>query len=147
MENPQTCGQGLAQTSALPALLAELIASLAENLAVHMKALDLTDENAQKEYDAYQELAKEYHTIAAQLKSTAQKMAGYRDLPMGSHDQEAMSGPKPLRAFEQFVTLEQELGTLLRARLEQDQKMLGEMGGAMRSAAYAGYQTPGLQSE
>jgi hypothetical protein len=133
MENPQTCGQGLAETSVLPALLAELIASLAENLAAHMEALDLTDENAQKEYDAYRELAKEYRTIATQLKSTAQKMAGYRDLPMGSHDQKAMSSPKVLEVFEQFVALEHELNTLLRNRLEQDQKMLSEMGGASGS--------------
>ena len=83
MEQPQTCGQGLAETSMLPALLAELLASLAENLVVHMQALDRTDQNADKEYLAYQELAEEYRTVASQLQSTAQKMAGYRDLPMG----------------------------------------------------------------
>jgi hypothetical protein len=127
MEKPRTCGQGLAENSVLPALLAELIASLGENLLVHIQALDRTDENAQKEYLAYQELAKEYDTIATHLKSTAQKMAGYRDLPMGKHDQKAMSDPKVLKVFEQFVTLEQELGTLLGTRLEQDQKMLSEM--------------------
>jgi hypothetical protein len=127
MEQPRTCGEGLAENSALPALLAVLIASLAENLAVHMEALDRTDENAQKEYVAYQELAKEYRTIASQLSSTTQKMAGYRDLLMGSHDQKAMSDPKVFKAFEQFVTMEQELARLLRTRLEQDQKMLSEM--------------------
>jgi hypothetical protein len=95
-----------------------------------MEALDLTDQKAQKEYDAYQELANEYRTIATQLKSTAQKMAGYRDLPMGSHDQKAMSSSKVLKVFQQFVTLEHELHTLLRNRLEQDQKMLSEMNGA-----------------
>lgn len=130
MEHQRTCGQGLAEHSVLPALLGELIASVAENLEVHMEALDLTDENSQKEYDAYLELAKEHRQIASQLTATAQKMAGYRDLPMGRHDQQVMSGPKVLEAFKQLVTLEQELLTLLRERLEQDQKMLIEMGGA-----------------
>ena len=117
----------------LPALLAELIASLAENLVVHMAALDRTDQNADKEYVAYQELAEEYRTVASQLQSTAQKMAGHRDLPMGRHDMRAMSDPKVLKAFERFVTLEQELATLLRTRLEQDQKMLDDMGTATGS--------------
>ena len=133
MEQPPTCGQGLAETSVLPALLAELIASLAENLVVHMAALDRTDQNADKEYVAYQELAEEYRTVASQLQSTAQKMAGHRDLPMGRHDMRAMSDPKVLKAFERFVTLEQELATLLRTRLEQDQKMLDDMGTATGS--------------
>jgi hypothetical protein len=127
MENPQTCGQGLAETATLPALLGALLASLAENLTVHMEALDLTDEDAQQEYDAYQQLAKEYRAIASQLSSTAQQMAGYRTLPMGSHDLTAMSSPKVLTVFQQFVTLEHELHTLLGKRLEQDQKMLSEM--------------------
>ncbi len=47
MEKQQTYGQGLAENSAPPALFGVLIASLAENLAVHMEALDLTDKNAQ----------------------------------------------------------------------------------------------------
>jgi hypothetical protein len=127
MEDQWTCGQGLAETSLIPARLGALIAALAENLTIHMKALDLTDENAQKEYDAYRELADEYRSIAADLKSTAQKMSGYRDLPMGRHDLKVMSGPEVLQAFQQFVTLERELHTLLQSRLEQDQAMLGEM--------------------
>jgi hypothetical protein len=127
METPQTCGQGLAETSTLPALLAKLIASLAENLTVHMAALDLTDENTQQEYSAYEELAQEYHTIASQLNATAQKMAGYRELPMGRHDLKVMTDPRVFTTFEQFVTLEQELAGLLRTRLEQDQQMLGEI--------------------
>jgi hypothetical protein len=127
MDNQPTCGQGLAETSLLPARLGELIASLAENLTLHMEALDLTDENAQREYDAYRELTNEHRTIATHLKSTAQKMAGYRNLPMGRHDQKVMTRPEVLKTFQQFVTLEHELHTLLRNRLEQDQRMLSEM--------------------
>jgi hypothetical protein len=49
MEEEPTCGKGLAEQSVLPAKLGQLMASLAENLEVHLKALDLTDENARQE--------------------------------------------------------------------------------------------------
>ena len=41
MKNEPTCGQGLAEHSVLPAKVGELIASLAEILEFHTKALDL----------------------------------------------------------------------------------------------------------
>ncbi len=50
-------GKGLAENASLPAELGELIVSVAENLEVHMKALDLNDQNAKQEYDAYHRLA------------------------------------------------------------------------------------------
>jgi hypothetical protein len=133
VEKQQTCGQGLAENSVLPALLAELIASLADNSALHMQALDLTDLNAKREYDAYHQLADDYRSIATHMQSTAHKMAGYRDLPMGRHDQNKMSRPEVFKAFEHFVMLEHELGRLLQHKLEQEQKMLGQMGGAAGS--------------
>jgi hypothetical protein len=49
MEEEPTCGKGLAEQSVLPAKLGQLMASLADNLEVHLKALDLTDENARQE--------------------------------------------------------------------------------------------------
>ena len=55
-------------------------------------------------------------------------MVGYRDLPMGRHDMEAMSSPKVLTAFQQFVALEQRLAALLRDRQAQNRQILGEMG-------------------
>jgi hypothetical protein len=91
MKNEPTCGQGLAERSVLPAKVGGVISSLAEILELHMKALDLTDENAKKEHDAYRQLTREYQKTATQLQATAQRMAGYRDLPMGGHDQKAMS--------------------------------------------------------
>jgi hypothetical protein len=60
-------------------------------------------------------------------------MAGYRDLPMGRHDEKAMTAPVNAEAFEKFVTLEQELLALLQQRLARDQSMLGEMRGAVGS--------------
>jgi hypothetical protein len=130
MENQQTCGKGLAEHSAVPAKLGELTASVAENLEVHMKALDLKDESSKKEHDAYLELAKEHREIALRLQATARRMTGYRDLPMGRHDEKAMADPKVLEAFESFVKHEQELLELLRKRLEQDREMLTGMGGS-----------------
>jgi hypothetical protein len=130
METPPTCGKGLAAHAALPAKLGELSASLARNLEIHMKALDLEDENSRREHEAYRELAKEHREIATQLQATAKQMAGYRNLPMGRHDQQAMSASEVLEAFETFVQLEQDLLTLLQNRVEQDRQMLIEMRGA-----------------
>ncbi|HEX5759532.1 MAG TPA: hypothetical protein VF121_10085 [Thermoanaerobaculia bacterium] len=106
-EHP-TCGEGLAEHSALPAKLGELIAAMAENLEVHMQALDSKDPDARREH----------------------RMAGYRDLPMGRHDEKAMAGPEVLAAFETFVRAKQELLELLRKSAEQDQRMLAAMRGA-----------------
>jgi hypothetical protein len=74
-------------------------------------------------------LAKGHRQLASQLQATAQQMAGYRDLPMGRHDEKAMSDPKVLEAFERFVLLEQELLALLQKSVERDQKMLAEFHG------------------
>ena len=130
MKNQRTCGQGLAEHSVLPAKLGELIASLAEILELHMKALDLTDENSRKEHAAYLALSREYRKIAAQLQATAKQMAGYQDLPMGRHDEKAMSSPQIRGAFEKFVTREQELEGLLQNRIDEDRRLLIEMVGA-----------------
>jgi hypothetical protein len=123
----QTCGQGLAEHSVLPARLGELTAALAENLEVHMPALDLTDENAKREHDAYVKLATELRTIAGRLHATRDAMAGYRDLPMGRHDERALSSPEVVAAFEGFVKVEQELLQLLPVRVDQHETMLAGM--------------------
>jgi hypothetical protein len=135
MREPPTCGKGLAEHSALPAKMAEITASVAEILEVHMKALDLTDESSRKEHDVYRELAKQHREIATRLQATARQMAGYRDLPMGRHDEKAMSSPENRETFEEFVNLEEELLVLLEKRVEQDRKMLSEMAGAVSSGS------------
>jgi hypothetical protein len=87
----------------------------------------LNDENSRKEHEAYLELSQKHRQIAAELRATAERMAGYRDMPMGRHDQRAMSAPGPLEAFGTFVKLEQELLALLQEKLGKDRKMLTEM--------------------
>jgi len=127
MDEQQTCGKGLAQHSALTASLGELIASTARVLEVHMKALDLTDENAKRESEAYRELASAHRRIAGELASTAERMAGYRTLPMGRHDMAVMMSAPPRHAFAGFVKQEEALVALLEARLAQDKAMLAAM--------------------
>jgi len=127
MAHQRTCGKGLADHAALTAKLGELAAAVADNLEVHMKSLDLEDEHARDEHDAYLELTQEHREIAAQLEATSKEMARYRDLPMGEHDPEVASSPEALGAFERLVKLEHELVTLLEQRAQRDQKLLVEM--------------------
>src|SRR5687768_16670554 len=109
MENPPTCGQGLAEHAAVPAKLAELIHSLAENLEMHMTTLDLSDERSVAECRAYASLVGQHRTVASGLEAAAAEMAGCRDLPMGAHNETALADPQLREAFERFVQLEQDL--------------------------------------
>ena len=134
MDATQTCGLGLAEHSALPAKLAELTGSVAAILEQHMKALDLTDASSRQELEAYRRLADAHRDAATQLHAIATEMAGYRELPMGRHDETQMAAPAAGDVFEQFVQQEQELMALLEKRLSQDRPMLAEMR-AVRSTA------------
>ena len=117
MDEP-TCGKGLAEHSAVPAKIAELLKALAENLEQHMPSLDLDDNNARQEHDAYSKLSREYRKVATQLEATASAMAGYRDLPMGQHDMQVLSGPEVFESFKNFVRIERELLSLLKDRTD-----------------------------
>ena len=128
MADQPTCGKGLAENAALPEKLAELITSVAEVLELHMRALDRKDPAAAREYEAYATLVKEHRAVGAQLQATAQRMAGYRDLPMGRHDQNVMSDPKAFAGFERLVSIRQELLELLNRTAQRDDKILAAMG-------------------
>ena len=56
-------------------------------------------------------------------------MAGYRDLPMGKHDEQALADPKGLEAFEAFVAAERELLALLQRSVERAERMLAAFQG------------------
>ncbi len=124
MDDRPTCGKGLAEHSAMPAALGALMAALAENLELHQGTLDLTDPSSRAELAAYVELVKEQREIADQLLATASRMAGYKDLPMGRHDERALADPRLLAAFETFVKREEELLELLLTAHERDAEML-----------------------
>jgi len=123
----QTCGQGLAEHSVLPAQLAEVTEAMADNLMAHMQALELDDEAARQEHAVYLRLAEEQRQTAARLRAVAAEMAAARDLPMGRHDRQAMTSPEVANAFQRFVKDKQELLALPQRMVEQDQRMLAEM--------------------
>src|SRR5215216_5139039 len=123
IEDQPTCGKGLAENSVLPAKLGSLISAMAENLAVHMKALDLTDSNSQAEYQAYEKLVKELREIAVSLQWAANEMAGYRDLPMGKHNQFAMTQSEVRETFEKFVNHKHALFSFLKETAERDNQL------------------------
>jgi hypothetical protein len=127
MNEQSTCGEGLAANSVLPATMADVIRSLSTILAVHLKALDLEDEDCRQEHAAYSQLAKASGDIAESLRATAKRMSSYRDLPMGRHDMKVMTASEPTEAFARFVNREQELLALLQARLPSDHAMLTDM--------------------
>ena len=122
-----TCGKGLAENSILPARLGSLIGSMAENLEVHTKALDLNDPNSRAEHAAYKGLIGELQQIASRLAATADQMAGYRELPMGRHNETEMKHPRVLETFEKFVKQKRALLSLLERTTEQDDKLLETM--------------------
>jgi hypothetical protein len=127
MEEPSTCGQGLASRSILPGKLSELLAALARILEAHMRALDPTDSDARKELDAYAALVTAHRDVADRLSGIAVQMADYRNLPMAAHDEAMMSDAMAHKAFENFVRLEHELATMLQELWQEDQQMLQQM--------------------
>jgi hypothetical protein len=125
-----TCGKGLAANAALSAKLGDVMGSVARVLQSHTKALDLGDDDARQEYDAYVGLVEQHRRIAAELRALSEQMVSYRDLPMGRHDPEAMSAPETADVFEELVNVEQELLSLLEDRLRDHRPLLSEMRGA-----------------
>jgi hypothetical protein len=116
----QTCGQGLAEYSGLPAQLAEVTEAMADNLQVHMQALELDDEAARQEHAVYLRLAEEQRQAAARLRAVAAEMAAARDLPMGRHDEQTMASPEIADAYRRLVRAKQELLGLLQRMVEED---------------------------
>jgi hypothetical protein len=98
---------------------------MANVLDEHRQALDLTDEAARPEHEAYVTLTQELRGISTQLAATSRRMAGYRDLPMGRHDEQWMSGPESVAALEQLVRTERALVSLLGDTLHEHEAMLG----------------------
>lgn len=127
MEDQPTCGKGLASQSSLPAMLGDLIAAMADVLKIHQQALDLTDEDARPEHEAYGTLVVELRRAADQLATIARQMIGYRDLPMGRHDEEKMGSREAVAAFEQFVKTERALLALLTETVGEHGAMLQQM--------------------
>jgi hypothetical protein len=131
-DQQRTCGKGLAEQSTLPFRLGDVASSVADVLEVHLNALDLNDPHGRTEHAAYVKLAQAYREIAARLRSTADQMASYRDLPMGRHDPKAMSDPKVLQVFEGLLEAKQELMALLQNTAAQERGMLDQIRASIR---------------
>jgi hypothetical protein len=127
MDDQQTCGRGLAEHSVLPAQLAGMIEAMADNLRVHLGALELDDEPAREEHAVYLRLAEEQRQAAGRLRAIAGEMAAARDLPMGRHDPQTLASPEVADAFRHFVKAEQELAATLQRMAEEDQRLLAAM--------------------
>jgi hypothetical protein len=113
--------------AALPTKLADVMGAVERVLETHTKALDLEDDDAKQEYDAYIKLVEHHRRLADELRALGEQMSSYRDLPMGRHDVEILSGPEAVDAFATLVNLEQELLSLLEQRLEEHRPLLNEM--------------------
>ena len=125
MSDAPTCGKGLAAHATLPAAVADFLTAMANVLDEHRQALDLTDEAARPEHEAYVTLTHELRGISTQLVAAGRRMAGYRDLPMGRHDEQKMSGRESVAALEQLVRTERALVSLLGDTLHEHEAMLG----------------------
>jgi iron-sulfur cluster repair protein YtfE (RIC family) len=128
MAEQPTCGMGLAEHSVLPFKLAELTEAMADNLQAHLQALELEDEAARQEHGVYLRLTEEQRQAAARLRAIGQEMASARDLPMGRHDQQAMTSPEVDHAFQRFVMVKRELLAVLQRMVAQDQRMPADPG-------------------
>jgi hypothetical protein len=125
----QTCGKGLAEHAELPARLAEVTEAMAENLRVHLQALELDDGAAREEHAVYLRLVEEQRQAAGRLRAVAAEMAAARDLPMGRHDLQTMRSPEVGDAFQRFIAAKQGLADLLGRMAEEDRRLLAERDG------------------
>jgi hypothetical protein len=130
VSEPSTCGQGLAESAALPAGLAGVAEAMAGMLERHMTALDLTDPHSTAEHAVYGELAAVHRLAAGQLRAAADRMDAQRTLPMGAHDMDAIAHPATVQAFQTLVDAKRHLLTLLRDTADDDDAMLDMMRGA-----------------
>jgi hypothetical protein len=124
VEDEPTCGRGLAQNTVVPAALAAVAAGMAQNLEVHVRALDPGDAAAAQEQGVYERVAHSLRGAAADLQAAAAEMAAAVDLPMGAHDIAAITTTDTLSAFEGYVAAEDDLRRLLDARREDNEQML-----------------------
>jgi hypothetical protein len=122
-----TCGQGLAEHAPLHGRFAEFMDAMADNLEVHMAALDLTDSNSRREHEAYASLLSQHRDLADRLARLSREMAGYGDLPMGRHDDKAMSAERVAADFHRLVERESRLLEKLRSQLETHRMMLAKL--------------------
>ena len=129
MDEPWTCGMGLAAGAELPERMGALLEAMARNLELHMRSLDPNSAAAAQELIAYQRLTGSQRTVAGFLQALAGEMASYRDLPMAPHDEAALHTPEVLAAFHQLIDRERELAKYLQHAVAAFEAMLADSSG------------------
>jgi catechol 2,3-dioxygenase-like lactoylglutathione lyase family enzyme len=124
---PSTCGTGLAEHSEIPALFGKLIASLADNLDAHMPTVDTSTAAGRAERAAYDSLVTGFRKLVERTVALSAEMAGYRDLPMAPHNDEAFGTPQIASAFREYVALEEQVSLRLAHRHTRDQQLLARL--------------------
>lgn len=129
MEGPQTCGQGLAQRSALPGRLSELTAAIADVLEGHQQSLDLTDDHAREEHAANRIVIGDFRNLTSQLRATAERMSGYRELAMARHRQDAAAAAAMGNPLVALINSERQVLAILEKWLAEDESILAAIRG------------------
>jgi hypothetical protein len=124
MSEQQTCGKGLAEHAVLPAKIAAVATAMAAMFEQHRTSLDADEPSGRAEDDAYRTLAHDFRAIASMLETTAARMASYRDLPMATHDEAALSTAEAVATFEALINAERELLQQLQQSVEMYEQML-----------------------
>jgi hypothetical protein len=127
MPEAPTCGQGLAQHADFPRLMAQLLEAVAANLMAHLPSLAASDADTQREKLVYQQLAQRHRDAAAVLAALSEDMAGCSEMPMGSHDLDALSGSEMTDALTDMIRGETELLVAVEQQLTEHKAILDEM--------------------
>lgn len=128
VDQPPTCGVGVAHHAAVPAAAAVMFEGLSETLSLHRRMLRGDDAATRREDEVYRDLAERWERITSQLREAAAVMAAQRDLPMAEHDESAW-GDDHVRAFATFVRGQAHLLSLLRVTVPSDEQTLKSMQG------------------
>ena len=93
----------------------------------HTRSLDLDEESARLERDAYDRLIKEQHAIASSLEALAAAMRSYRDLPIATHDESILADRTSRDVFASLVRAEESMLPLLQDTVAEHRAMLRAM--------------------
>ncbi len=136
----KTCGQMIAERSALPAKMAQLMTAVTHMLDAHAKLMVAgKSKEGKKEAAELKKLSKLHAGLAANFKKTAEAMKKLYAMPGAPHDPAKMAeDPKVGEAMKELITSQKEMIALMQKDLAA---MEGHAGGAAPGGAAAG--TPG----
>lgn len=122
-----TCGQEMAQSAEIPALLSELWAHVAGNMIAHAKWVGTDTPEASAEHDALTHLASEYRCIAAAAERAAAIMKSMHDLPPPRHDPTQLDRKEQAHYLRHKVELQLRLADLLVSHADESRSAIAEL--------------------